>query len=471
MRYNRRSFLASLGLTGVAGLAGCTSPDEPSDTTTSTESPPVTTVDDPAYDLGVTHDVENWGEYDPDWSHPVDAPNLDVTTETVIEGLKIPWDLSFAPNGDLFISERVGRISRYDSDELETVATPNVIDHADAIAPGEEGGWWEAGSEGGLMGIAAHPNYPDVPLVYAIYTRKDEPAVSGGDPFVNRLSYFDVSADDPSEAETVVIDDIPGNEIIHNGARLAFGPENYLWVTTGDAASVNPELGTNQPLPQDPSSLAGKVLRVEPDGGAPAGNPDIDGGDPRVFTYGHRNPQGITFLPDATPVENEHGPSAHDEVNVLEAGGNYGWGPEGERARTAETYRGTDYARPVVNTDDTWAPPGSVFYTADAVPSWQNRLVIGGLVSQRINLVTIYPTDGEPASAANGGQRFDADWMNAEYSAVHHTALEDELGRIRHVEQGPNGTLYAVTSNRDGRAQGDQFPREGDDRLVRITPA
>jgi glucose/arabinose dehydrogenase len=469
MRRNRRSFLASLGLAGVAGLAGCTTPDEPSDTTTATEAPPVTSVDEQEYDLGVTHDIEGWSEYDPDWSHPTGAPNLDVEVETVVEGLEIPWDLSFAPNGDLFISERVGRISRYEATDLETVATPDVIDHADSIAPGEEGGWWEAGSEGGLMGLAVHPNYPDVPLVYAIYTYEGGAAVPGGDRFVNRLSYFDVSADDPGETETVVIDDIPGNEIIHNGARLTFGPENYLWVTTGDAASVNPDLGTDQPLPQDPSSLAGKVLRIEPDGSAPESNPDIDGGDPRVYTYGHRNPQGITFLPDGTPVENEHGPSAHDEVNVLEAGENYGWGPEGERARTAETYRGTDYARPVVNTDETWAPPGSVFYTADAVPSWQNRLVVGGLVSQRINLVTNYPTDGEPASAANGGQRFDADWMNDEYSAVHHTVLEDELGRIRHVEQGPDGSLYAVTSNRDGRAQGD-FPREGDDRLVRITP-
>ena len=472
MRCNRRSFLAAVGVSGVTGLAGCGAPDEQQDgTTTPGTQPPVTTVEEGEYDFSMDHDVESWSEYDPDWSHPVEAPNLDVETETVVAGLEIPWDLSFAANGDLFISERVGRISRYDSTDLETVAAPDVIDHADSIAPGEEGGWWEAGSEGGLMGLAVHPNYPDVPLVYAVYTREDEPAVSGGDDFVNRLSYFDVSADSPGETETVVIDDIPGNEIIHNGARLTFGPENYLWLTTGDAASINPDLGTDQPLPQDLSSLAGKVLRLEPDGSAPESNPD-HGGDPRVYTYGHRNPQGITFMPDATPVENEHGPSQHDEVNVLEAGRNYGWDVEGERGRTAETYAGTDFARPVVNTtEETWAPPGSVFYTADAVPSWQNRLVIGGLFSQRINLVTLYPTDGEPASAENGGTRYDADWMNSDYSAVHHSVLEDDLGRIRHVEQGPDGALYAVTSNRDGRAQGDQFPQEGDDRLVRITPA
>lgn len=469
MRSDRRSFLASLGLAGLAGVAGCLSQGDSSETTPQTSVEP---VDDDQYDLAVTHDIENWSVYDPEWAHPVAPPESDVTTETVIEGLEIPWDLAFAPNGDLFITERVGRISRYSADDLETVATPDVIDHADSISPGEDGDWWAAGSEGGLMGLAVHPEYPEVPLVYAVYTTEDEPAVSGGDSYVNRVSYFDVSADDPGETETVVVDDIPGNEIIHNGSRIAFGPENYLWVTTGDAASINPDLGTDQPLPQMPSSLAGKVLRVRPDGGAPADNPDIDGGDPRVYSYGHRNPQGISFLPDGTPVVTEHGPANRDEVNVVRPGENYGWGPEGDRGRDAETYPGTDYTRPVVNTGraDGWAPSGCVFYTGDSVPSWSNRLLVGGLRTQNVNLVTVYPTDGEPASAGSGGQRFDADWMDEEYSAVHHTALTDELGRIRHLEQGPDGALYAITSNRDGRAS-DAFPREGDDRLVRITPA
>jgi glucose/arabinose dehydrogenase len=459
MRCNRRSFLAA-GLAGVAGLAGCVSPGEPSDTTTSTTpsgtQATVTTVDDEQYDLSVTHDVEDWAPYDPDWSHPVDAPNLDVETETVVEGLKIPWDLTFAPNGDLFISERPGRLLRYDAGTVEAVASPEDIVDAKAIDVDDEGGWWAAGGEGGLMGNAVHPNYPEVPLVYAFYTYTKP----GSDGELNKLVYYDLSTDGPES--TTLIEGIPG-ESYHNGSRITFGPQNYLWVTMGDAGQPG--------LAQDTSSLAGKVLRMAPDGSAAEENPNL-GGDPRVYSLGHRNPQGITFMPDATPVENEHGPNQHDEVNVLKPGGNYGWDVEDERARTADTYAGTDFERPVVNTtNETWAPPGSVFYTGDAVPSWQNRLVIGGLISQRINLVTLYPTDGEAAAADSGGQRFDADWMNSEYSAVHHTVLDDELGRIRHVEQGPDGALYAVTSNRDGRAQGDQFPRDGDDRLVRITPA
>lgn len=458
MDWNRRRFLAAAGLSGATGLAGCTVPSVPSSSGTETgsndpaETP--TPVEDDTYELAVEHDVETWDDYDPDWTHPTAAPATEPSVETVVEDLEIPWDLSFAPNGDLFISERVGKIARYASDSLEELAAPDVLDRADAIAPGEEGGWWAGGSEGGLMGISIHPNYPDVPLLYAIYTQE----AHGG--YRNRVVYYDVSASNPTETETVVVDDIAGHEIIHNGARLTFGPRNYLWITTGDA--------NDRERAADPGALAGSVLRIEPNGSPAADNPDVEGGDPRVFSWGHRNPQGITFLPDGTPIVTEHGPGARDEVNVLRPGGNYGWAPEGEHGRDGDTYPGTDYDRPVVNTgpDTTWAPPGCTFYTGDAAAEWQNRLLVGGLASQRVQIVTVYPSDGE-APSAEEGRRFDADWMDPDYDAVAHHALEDELGRIRHVETGPDGEVYAITSNRDGRAS-DGFPQEGDDRVVKL---
>jgi len=424
MRFTRRRFLAAAG---IAGLAGCTSLSEETNTPTATPTPW------PPREVAVDHDVESWAEYDPDWSPPTKPPETDVAVETVVEGLKIPWDLAFAPNGELFISQRPGTILRYDAGAIEPVASPEDIVDARAIDTDEEGGWWAAGGEGGLMGVAVHPNYPDVPLVYAFYTYAED----GSE--LNKLVRYDVSREEP-RARTL-IDAIPG-ESYHNGSRIAFGPADYLWVTTGDAG--------DGALARDPSSLAGKVLRLEPDGSAPADNPEIEGADPRVYSLGHRNPQSVTFLPDATPVVSEHGPAARDEVNVLRPGGDYGWGPEDDRVRDGETYPDTDYRRPVVNTgpESTWAPPGAVFYTGDAVPSWRNRLVVGGLGSQRLNVVTLYPTDGDPSSA-EGGTRFDADWMDPDYSAVHHTALADELGRIRHVEQGPDGSLYARPSRFD----------------------
>lgn len=349
MNHSRRSVLAA-GVAALTSLAGCTSLTGASGQQSTKD---ITTVDEPAHDLSVTHDIESWSEYDPNWSTPVNPPALDVETETIAAGLEIPWDLTFAPNRDLFISQRPGELVHYDAGALRSVVSPDDTAAGEAIGVDEERGWWAAGGEGGMMGNAVHPNYPDVPLVYAFYTYEADGET------LNKLCYYDLSTDGPEA--TTVIDEIPG-ETYHNGSRITFGPQNYLWVSTGDAGA--PERA------QDTRSLAGKVLRMKPDGGAPEDNPEL-GGDPRVYSYGHRNIQGLSFLPDGTPIANEHGPSGRDEVNVLRPGGNYGWAPEDERGRSADTYPGTGYERPVVNTgrNSTWAPPGSVFYTGDAVPS------------------------------------------------------------------------------------------------------
>jgi glucose/arabinose dehydrogenase len=447
-RLRRRELLLAAGAV-VSACAGCIGRVDDGESTPPPDPEPV----ESAYDLAVEHDIESWNRYDPDWTAPETSP-LDATfdVEPLIEGLEIPWDLEFASDGTCFISERVGRISRYEAGDLDAVTEPDaVIDHATSIETGEEGGWWAAGGEGGLLGIALHPNYPDVPVLYAFYTYEAED-------LRNRLSYFDLSDDDAEE--TVVIDALPANDY-HNGSRLAFGPRNYLWVTTGDAGEGE--------LAADPNSLAGKVLRLEPDGTAPDDNPDV--GDPRVYSYGHRNPQTMTFLPDGTPIVTEHGPSARDEVIALEAGGDHGWptvrsGGEDDEYGRYGNHDGV--TPPIVNTgsSEVWAPSGGVFYTGDAVEPLRNRLLVGGLGSQTLRAVTIYR--GQAADI--GGTRYDDEWLHPDYEAVVHELFEDELGRIRHVEQGPDGALYAITSNRDGRATG-RFPTSEDDRLVRIVQA
>jgi len=161
MRHERRRFLAAgLAVTGLAGCLGDDGDDGSNASSGEDATPTATPIEEPEYDLSVEHDIGSWEGYDPDWEPPVDPPALDAEVETVIEELEVPWDLAFAPNGDLFVSERVGRITRYEDDELEEIAAPDVIDHADSVAPGEDGDWWDGGSEGGLMGIAVHPNYP-----------------------------------------------------------------------------------------------------------------------------------------------------------------------------------------------------------------------------------------------------------------------------------------------------------------------
>ncbi len=344
-----------------------------------------------------------------------------VGIDPILTGLDTPWDLAFGDEG-IYLSERPGRISRLVDGEHEVLIEPNAT---------EDG-------EGGMLGLALGP---DEEFLYAYYTRETE----------NRVVRYALGSDAPgSPVPEPILEGIPAAGI-HNGGRIAFGPEDDLWVLTGDADDAD--------RAQDPESLAGNVLRLTSEG-EPAAGTDLP--DPRVYTYGHRNPQGIAWLADGTPVISEHGPSARDEVNGLEPGGNYGW-PE---ARDGEEYPGTDFARPLVNTgpDVTWAPSGMTRYTGDGIEGWRDRLLIGGLRSQQLVTIVLSEPDEEPPAE---GTTYDAEWLDDAYTATATVALDGEIGRIRHVAQGPDG-LYAITSNRDGRAHG-RFPREEDDVLVRLS--
>ena len=450
-RLSRRSVLVGLGMGSFSGCLGRAAISSTNKEQLSSAGSYVTDT----YDLSVEHRAL---EPTAPWTVPTEAPPTSLQVEPVVEQLEIPWDVTYAPNGDLFISERPGRILQYQNDELDqTFETTDVVD-ASSVGVGDEGGWWAAGSEGGLMGIALHPNYPDVPVCYAFYTYETD------DGKRNRLSCFDVSADDPAQTETILIEDILGANV-HNGSRIAFGPSNYLWVTIGDAAEE-----TNA---ADVTTLTGSVLRLEPDGSAPRDNPDFGpDADSRLYTIGHRNPQGITWLPDGTPLVTEHGPGGADEVNRLVAGGDYGWGSIDPSERGKEGYTGSSFERPLVNTGgDTWAPPGCVFYTG-SLDGLRNRLIIGGLRSQRLNVVTLVPS-GETLPGADSGTVFDAPWMDERYDAVAHSLFEDEVGRIRDVVQAPDGSLLVATSNRDGRTtiEGEAYPKQSDDRLLRVVPS
>lgn len=453
-RLTRRRLLQTVGGVSLTAVAGCLSDDSDDSSTPGDTPTPVDAAEIP-YDVAVDHDLSDWDQYDEEWSAPETAPGSGFETEVLAENLEIPWDLAFAPSGELFVTERTGRILTVTEGDYKTVAAPEDIIDAEALEPGsEEDSWLVEGGEGGLLGIAVHPTYPDPPLVYTYFT------VQADGERTNRVVAFDTSAENPAEESWPIVEGIPGHTY-HNGGRITFGPANYLWIATGDGdpAIDNPERIA------DPGVLGGKILRVEPDGTAPEDNPDIAGGDPRVYTYGHRNPQGIVWLPDGTPVISEHGPGGGDEVNVLRAGENYGW-PYARDGDDFESYEGTDYQPPVASASS-WAPSGSLFYTGDAVPSLQGRMLVGGLISQQLNVVTI--ARDESRLADGHATHHDADWLDSEYYAASTPVLADALGRIRHVEQGPDGGLYAVTSNRDGRASG-RFPTERDDVLVKITP-
>ena len=434
-RLARRGFLACLG---GAAVAGCLHDDNGFDPS-------------PRPEAWIS--FEEFEAPTVDIDLPSDPPSLDVTVEPVLTDLEIPWDLAFDNEGDLFLTERTGRVSRFAQEDIATIAQPEDAIDTETAADG----WWVQGGEGGTLGLAVSP---DDTQLFVYYT------ANVGD-WENRVVRYDLEASDSAASAEVILDGIPAANV-HNGGRIRFGPEGYLWVTTGDADEPG--------LCRDPDSLAGKVLRIDEDGEPAPGNPSIDDGDPRIYTGGHRNVQGIDWIEDDLPIISEHGPYLRDEVSLLYPGGDYGWddvrgGPDDDPNEEDEYGRYQDHpwvVPPLVHTlGIAWAPSGATWYTGEAIPSWHNRFLVGGLVSQRLYLVSLTPPGESPPT---GGQTFDADYLDPAFTATAHTVLTDEIGRIRHIEPGPDGTLYACTSNYDGRASGD-FPRDDDDRVVRIVPA
>ena len=380
----------------LAAVIGCARPDAPA-----SPHQPSPTATPPAATPTPTPTV------------PSEEPGVHAVAELVAEELKAPWALDFAPDGRIFITEKEGNIRVIVDGELQDA--PYLV--IEEVTP--EG-------EGGLLGLAVDPNFAANGYIYVYHTYKQASVA-----LANRVVRWQ---DDGSTATNpaIILDNIPGNRI-HNGGRLKFGPDGKLYVTIGDAAS--------RILAQDLSSLAGKILRLNTDGSVPSDNPFADS---PVYSYGHRNPQGLAWHPETGDLfATEHGPVGHDEVNLIIPGGNYGW-PEvgGDEV-------GEGFIPPVLHSGiETWAPSGAAFYDGDVMPaSWKGRLLFAALRGQRIV------------------------WVNFRDPEFQHVQQQDYLfvrrhGRIRDVVLGPDQHLYFLTNNLDGRGR----PREGDDLLLRISP-
>ncbi|SDR42619.1 PQQ-dependent sugar dehydrogenase [Natronobacterium texcoconense] len=430
----RRRLLSTAAATVVAGTAGCL--EGVASNSLELATPEETPEDD-------------WTA--PDWEPADGEPTEDdVEPTTVVSGLEIPWDLTFAGE-DAFVTERDGGLLRFDADDLETGSDLGPGD-AEAILEGADLPDRSAPGEGGTLGVAAHPDYPEESVLFVYYTVDD-------DGVGNRVVRYDLESGDLEP----ILDGIPG-ATTHNGGRIAFGPDGYLWVLTGDAEEPA--------LTQNPGSLAGAVLRIDTDGDPAPDNPDWGDGESRTYTLGHRNPQGIDFTPQGTPVIAEHGPAARDEVAMLRPGGNYGWnvtrgGPDDPEYENYDEYEAV--TPPLVNTgpETTWAPSGLTFYEGDALEAWQNRLFVCGLVSETLYGVTLRSEDDDGVEDDDADAVYDDPWLDDRFTATVSRLFESTYGRLRHVEPGPEGSLYLLTSNRDGRAGG-EFPLEDDDRIVRL---
>jgi glucose/arabinose dehydrogenase len=319
---------------------------------------------------------------------------------TVTEGLTTPWGLAPLPDGDLLVSSRdegtVTRVDEQSGKKTELGEVPGV----------------SAAGEGGLLGIALSPDYASDHMVYAYFT-------SASDNRVVRMLYDEKKpSGEQLGAPDTIFKGIPKG-VIHNGGRIAFGPDKMLYAGTGESG--------DRGLSQDTKSLGGKILRLTPEGDPAPGNPFADS---PVYSYGHRNVQGLAWDSKQRLFASEFGQDTWDELNAIKPGDNYGW-PEAEGR----------------SSDSKYHSPTAQWGTADASPSGiayaEGSLWMAGLRGQRLWRI---PLKGTEASA--DPQAF----------------LEGEYGRLRTVVSAGGDKLWLVTSNTDGRGA----PKSGDDRILEI---
>jgi glucose/arabinose dehydrogenase len=333
---------------------------------------------------------------------PQEISNASVTT-VIAENLDTPWGIAFLPDGNMLVTERPGTVKHVNTKQ-KTVTDVTQLRQVKEIG------------EGGLLGIALHPDFEKNNFVYFYYTYDAQGSNTRNR--VVRMSY----ANNSLAQEKIIVDRIPGASN-HNGGRIKFGPDRNLYITTGDAQEPS--------LAQERNSLAGKILRVTDEGQKVPGNPFNN----QIFSYGHRNPQGITWDDKGNLWQTEHGrslPTGFDEINLIESGKNYGWPViQGDESQSGMT-------TPVRHSGPTtvWAPGSAAIA--------KTSLFFGGLRGQAL---------------------FEGVIDNGKITEVKEH-FKGEFGRIREVVVGPDGMIYITTSNRDGRGN----PAREDDRIVRIDP-
>lgn len=320
--------------------------------------------------------------------------------EVVAESLTIPWEIVFLPDGELLVTERPGRLIKI-GPERKTIPIGGVRHQG----------------EGGLLGLALHPRFRENHWLYLYLT------TTAGSGLTNRVERYEFQSDRLTNRKTI-IENIPG-ATYHDGGRIAFGPDGYLYITTGDA--------NRSSNAQNTISLAGKILRVRDDGSIPSDNPFGNA----IYSYGHRNPQGLAWNGNGRLWATEHGRSGIlsglDELNRIEKGANYGW-PTIEGDKQKEGMR-----PPMINSgpNETWAPAAAVFY--------QGSIFFTGLRGESLYQATI-STDGNVTGLKKH--------------------LTGRFGRLRVLVLGPDGYFYISTSNQDGRGE----PKTGDDKIIRVNP-
>ncbi|MDD5749592.1 MAG: PQQ-dependent sugar dehydrogenase [Patescibacteria group bacterium] len=318
--------------------------------------------------------------------------------EVVATDLQIPWEIAWLPSGEMLVTQRPGSLLLINSGQ--TTVSIEGVSHV---------------GEGGLQGMALDPDFSANQYLYLYLTGRKDGSL------INRVERYQIS-DKTLLNRTIIIDDLPGAQY-HDGGRIAFGPDGRLYIAVGDAGQAN--------RAQELDFLGGKILRINKDGSIPDDNPFVSS---PVYSYGHRNPQGLAWDNLGRLWATEHGrsgaTSGYDELNLIQAGGNYGW----PIIQGGESRQGM--ISPVIQSgaSTTWAPAGLFYY--------QNRLFFAGLRGESL-------------------YEYNLETRELKYHFF------KEFGRLRAVALGPDGHFYLSTSNQDGRGQ----VRDGDDKVIRINPA
>lgn len=357
----------------------------------------------------------------------------EILVEDVAGGLEHPWDIGFLPDGSALVTERPARIRLLSSTGPGATVTRVEADLSDVYVEGE----------GGLMGLVIHPDFAQTQRFTTCQTHQEN-----GEPVDVRLVTWQLSQDGGAASRVAdpLVAGLPLNPSgRHSGCRPTLGPDGALYVGTGDSADPD--------VPQDLTRLGGKVLRIDPATGGPVpGNPFIDAEDPAqrlVFSYGHRNVQGVAVQPGTGRLFSaEHGPDVDDEINALQPGANYGWDPS--RGGTEDSYDEsvpmTDLQRFPDAVPARWSSGGSTeaicgaaFLEGEQWGSLRGMLAVTALAGSKLLLMRV----GEDGTISEVGQL---------------PALDDSYGRLRAARIGPGGALYVSTSNGD------------DDKVLRIAP-
>jgi glucose/arabinose dehydrogenase len=349
--------------------------------------------------------------------------NDPVHLETVVNGLDTPWDLDFLPGGDMLVTERPGRLRLIQNGAL----VPDSVLEVSVVQSGE----------GGLLGLALHPDFVNNSLFYLYETAVTDNGTSSGtgNGSVNRVVRYKLSSDHRSAAlDRIILDNIQAGNV-HNGGKIHFGPDGMLYISTGNAGNTD--------LSQDPNSLNGKLLRLTPDGEIPGDNPQPG---KAWYLNGIRNSEGFDWINSSTLVVADHGPTGEyqgrlggDEISIAHAGDNLGW----PTIWHCETQQGL--VTPILSWINAVPPGGLTIYRGNQIPGWSGNVILGTLGSEHLHRIVLDENQNV---------------------SKHEVYFEGQIGRIRDVITGPDGELYITTSNCDGRGS---CPGSGD-AILKVLP-